>query len=232
MWQGNNGKKILLIDADRSFSATLEQQLKLHEGLATIRASTAAEGLEQARRADCEAILLDVVLPDMDGRELCKLMRREGVRVPVIMLTGAASEADTVLGLEAGANDYVTKPFRIGVLLARLRAHLRQYTYSEDAILRIGPYRFHAAAKMLVEETGQKKIRLTERESAILKFLLRAGPRPVDRSELLARVWGYNRGVITHTLETQIYRLRQKIEKIPASPAILVTQQGRYRLMP
>ena len=150
----------------------------------------------------------------------------------VIMLTAADSDADTILGLESGANDYVTKPFRINVLLARLRAHLRQHERSEDAVMTIGPYEFHPAAKMLMEKDGKKKVRLTDKEASILKYLFRAGDRPVARDILLNEVWGYNAGVTTHTLETHIYRLRQKIEKDPATAAILLTDRGGYRLHP
>ena len=210
----------------------LAEQLDLYDGFNTIQVGTAAEGLEKAKLAHYDAILLDIGLPDMDGRELCKLMRRQGVRSPVIMLTAADLDADTILGLELGANDYVTKPFRINVLLARLRAHLRQHERSEDAVMTIGPYEFHPAAKMLVEKGGKKKIRLTDKEASILKYLFRAGDRPVARDVLLNEVWGYNAGVTTHTLETHIYRLRQKIEKDPASAAILITDRGGYRLQP
>jgi len=142
------------------------------------------------------------------------------------------SDADTILGLESGANDYVTKPFRINVLLARLRAHLRQHERSEDAVMTIGPYEFHPAGKMLMEKGGKKKIRLTDKEASILKYLFRAGDRPVARDVLLNEVWGYNAGVTTHTLETHIYRLRQKIEKDPTNAAILITDRGGYRLQP
>jgi DNA-binding response OmpR family regulator len=198
----------------------------------TIQAATGAEGLEIAKKQLFDAILLDVALPDGDGRDICKLMRREGVRAPILMLTGADTDADTILGLDSGANDYVTKPFRINVLLARLRAHLRQHERSEDAILQIGPYEFQPAAKMLLEKGGKKKVRLTEKETSILKYLYRAGARAVGRDQLLGEVWGYNAGVTTHTLETHIYRLRQKIEKDPANAAILVTDKGGYRLQP
>ena len=218
----NRGKKILLVDDDQALRTVLAEQLDLYDGFNTIQVGTAAEGLEKAKLAHYDAILLDIGLPDMDGRELCKLMRRQGVRSPVI----------TILGLESGANDYVTKPFRINVLLARLRAHLRQHERSEDAVMTIGPYEFHPAAKMLVEKGGKKKIRLTDKEASILKYLFRAGDRPVARDVLLNEVWGYNAGVTTHTLETHIYRLRQKIEKDPASAAILITDRGGYRLQP
>lgn len=226
------GKKILLIDDDASLRTVLVEQLELYDGFVTIQAATGAEGLEIAKKQLFDAILLDVALPDGDGRDICKLMRREGVRAPILMLTGADTDADTILGLDSGANDYVTKPFRINVLLARLRAHLRQHERSEDAILQIGPYEFQPAAKMLLEKGGKKKVRLTEKETSILKYLYRAGMRSVGREQLLGEVWGYNAGVTTHTLETHIYRLRQKIEKDPANAAILVTDKGGYRLQP
>jgi len=226
------GKKILLIDDDASLRNVLVEQLELYDGFVTIQAASGAEGLEIAKKQLFDAILLDVALPDGDGRDICKLMRREGVRAPILMLTGADTDADTILGLDSGANDYVTKPFRINVLLARLRAHLRQHERSEDAILQIGPYEFQPAAKMLLEKGGKKKVRLTEKETSILKYLYRAGTRAVGRDQLLGEVWGYNAGVTTHTLETHIYRLRQKIEKDPANAAILVTDKGGYRLQP
>jgi DNA-binding response OmpR family regulator len=226
------GKKILLIDDDAALRAVLTEQLDLYDGFATTPAATGAEGLEKAKAALYDAILLDVALPDADGRDICRLMRRQGVRAPIIMLTGADSDADAILGLDSGANDYVTKPFRINVLLARLRAHLRQHERSEDAVMTIGPYEFHPAGKMLLEKGGKKKIRLTDKEASILKYLFRAGDRPVARDILLNEVWGYNAGVTTHTLETHIYRLRQKIEADAASPAILVTESGGYKLVP
>ena len=175
--------------------------------------------------------LLDVDLPDMDGREACRLIRKAGVSTPVIMLTAQDSEDDTVEGLEAGANDYVTKPFKFAVLLARIRAHLRSHEASEDAVFQIGPYTFRPGAKLLVGERGSK-LKLTEKETAILRFLYRAGQRPVSRETLLQEVWGYNSGVTTHTLETHVYRLRQKVEKDAAAPAILVTDAGGYKLVP
>ncbi|MDB5420503.1 MAG: DNA-binding response regulator, partial [Brevundimonas sp.] len=154
-----------------------------------------------------------------------------GVSTPVIMLTAQDSDADTVLGLDSGANDYVTKPFRFAVLLARIRAHLRSHEQSEDAVFAIGPYEFRPAGKMLLDEKG-KKIRLTEKETNILKYLYRAGAKPISREELLTEVWGYNAGVTTHTLETHIYRLRQKIEPEPGAARLLLTDAGGYRLQP
>jgi DNA-binding response OmpR family regulator len=157
-------------------------------------------------------------------------MRKQGVKCPVLMLTGHDSDADTILGLDAGANDYVTKPFKFPVLLARIRSQLRQHEQSEDAVFTLGPYIFKPSMKMLI--TGDdKKVRLTEKETNILKFLYRAGESVVARDVLLHEVWGYNAGVTTHTLETHIYRLRQKIEPDPTQVRLLVTESGGYKLV-
>jgi DNA-binding response OmpR family regulator len=156
-------------------------------------------------------------------------MRKQGVKSPILMLTGHTTDSDTILGLDAGANDYVSKPFKFPVLLARIRAQLRQHEQSEDAVFTIGPYTFKPAAKMLLDD-DEKKIRLTEKETNILKFLYRANDAVVARDVLLHEVWGYNAGVTTHTLETHIYRLRQKIEPDPSNARLLVTESGGYRL--
>jgi DNA-binding response OmpR family regulator len=228
----SNGHRILIVDDDDMLRHALAEQLELHEEFAVSEAPTAGKALDLAKTQRFDAVLLDVGLPDMDGRALCRLLRRSGVRAPVLMLTGADSDADTILGLDAGANDYITKPFRLDVLLARLRAQLRQHEASEDAIFTIGPYTFRPSAKLLTDESGKRKIRLTEKETAILKFLYRAGARSIGRDTLLNEVWGYNAGVTTHTLETHVYRLRQKIEKNPAKAEILITDGGGYRLIP
>lgn len=229
---GTSERRVLVVDDDAALRESLCEQLRLHEEFTTDEADTGAAGLDAAKADYYDVILLDVGLPDMDGREVCRLMRRNGVKSPIIMLTASDTDADTILGLDAGANDYMSKPFRLGVLLARIRAHLRQHEQSEDAVFTIGPYSFQPAAKLLVEKEGGRKVRLTEKEAAILKYLLRAGPRAVSREVLLNEVWGYNAGVTTHTLETHVYRLRQKIEADPSSAALLVTEPGGYRLVP
>jgi len=226
------GRKILIIDDDEALRHSLAEQLQLHEEFAAAEAGNATEALESTKGNYFDAILLDVGLPDMDGRELCRVMRRNGVRAPILMLTGADGEADMILGLDSGANDYITKPFRLNVLLARLRAQLRQHEASEDAVFAIGPYTFRPSAKTLIDDAKRRKVRLTEKETAILKYLYRAGEKTIGRAILLNEVWGYNSGVTTHTLETHVYRLRQKIERDPGKAEILVTEPGGYRLVP
>ncbi len=223
-------KKILLVDDDNDLRTSLAEQLQLHEEFVTEEADTGAGGLEKAKSDYYDVILLDVGLPDLDGREVCRLMRRNEVKSPIIMLTASDTEADQILGLDSGANDYVTKPFKLGVLLARLRAQMRQHEQSEDAVFTIDRYSFRPANKQLVDTETDKRIRLTEKETAILKYLYRAGNKVVARDKLLNEVWGYNAGVTTHTLETHVYRLRQKLERDPSNAEILVTEPGGYRL--
>lgn len=227
----SNARKILIVDDDEDLRASLKDQLQLHDEFEVTIAGTASKGVEMARSGHNDLVLFDVGLPDMDGREAVKLLRKSGFKSPIIMLTGNDSDADQILGLDAGANDYVTKPFKFAVLLARIRAQLRQHEQSEDAVFAIGPYTFKPASKILVDEKGSK-IRLTEKETSILKYLYRTGEKVVSRDVLLHEVWGYNAGVTTHTLETHIYRLRQKIEKDPSNAELLVTETGGYKLVP
>ena len=227
-----SGKRVLIVDDDSALLEMLREQLQLHEEFETVGVETGAGALECLKGDHFDVVILDIGLPDMDGREACRLMRRAGVKAPIIMLTGADTDADTILGLDSGANDYVTKPFRLGVLLARLRAHIRQHERSDDAVFAIGPYSFQPSAKILIDEACNKKIRLTDKEAAIVKYLYRAGGRVVGRETLLDEVWGYNAGVTTHTLETHVYRLRQKIERDPSNARLLVTEPGGYRLAP
>ncbi|MFN3689123.1 response regulator transcription factor [Salinarimonas sp.] len=227
----SNVNRLLVLDDEQELRDTLAEQLALYDEFSVITAETAGEAMRIVQNERIDLAVMDVGLPDMDGREAVKLMRKHGFRSPIIMLTAQGSDADTVLGLEAGANDYVVKPFKFAVLLARIRAQLRQYAASEDAIFQIGPYSFRPGAKLLVSEKGSK-LKLTEKETAILRFLFRAGQKVVSRETLLTEVWGYNAGVTTHTLETHIYRLRQKIEPNPSAARFLVTEAGGYKLMP
>jgi DNA-binding response OmpR family regulator len=223
-------RKILLVDDDALLRETLLDQFAHHEEFAVEAIANAQAAIQRKKdEAHIDLVLLDIGLPDMDGREACQVMRKNGFKSPIIMLTGADTDADQVLGLNSGANDYVTKPFKFAVLLARIRAHLRSHEQSEDAVFKIGPYEFRPSVKMLVS-ADDRKIKLTEKEASILKFLYRAGGKPVTRDVLLDEVWGYNSGVTTHTLETHVYRLRQKIEPDPGQATILLTEAGGYRL--
>jgi DNA-binding response OmpR family regulator len=224
-------RRIFLVDDDAELRKTLMEQLMHYREFELIEATNANDALRKVRDVHVDLMILDVGLPDMDGREAVKILRRDGFKSPIILLTGHDSDSDEILGLESGANDYITKPFRFSVLLARIRAALRQHDQSEDVVFSIGPYSFQPAAKLLEAADGGK-VRLTDKETSILKYLYRQGPKTITRDVLLKEVWGYNNRVTTHTLETHIYRLRQKIERDPSNARLLITEEGGYRLVP
>ncbi|MCY4152888.1 MAG: response regulator transcription factor [Aestuariivita sp.] len=222
-------KKILLVDDDDDMREALSEQLVMTEEFEVIEEKNGMDAMSRAKKEVFDLVILDVGLPDTDGRELCRLLRKRGVNSPILMLTGHNTDADAILGLDSGANDYVLKPFKFPVLLARVRAQLRQYEQSEEAVFSLGPYTFRPSMKMLISKNDEK-IRLTEKETSILKFLIRSKDSIVPRDVLLHEVWGYNASVTTHTLETHVYRLRQKIELDPSNARLLVTESGGYRL--
>jgi DNA-binding response OmpR family regulator len=224
-------RKILVVDDDQDLREALVEQLAPLQEFEIAEAGNVADALGALKASHIDLVLMDVGLPDGDGREAVRGARAAGFRGPVIMLTAQDGEGDVVEGLESGANDYVTKPFRFAVLLARIRAHLRSHEASDDAVFSVGQYTFRPSTKLLTSERGSK-IRLTEKETAILRYLYRSGGKIVARDELLQEVWGYNAGVTTHTLETHIYRLRQKIERDPSQASLLVTEAGGYKLVP
>src|SRR5438093_1232058 len=226
-----NTRKILIVDDDAELREALVEQLALHEEFEAVAVESGTKGVQAAKGGQIELVIMDVGLPDSDGGEAIRILRKAGFKAPIILLTGHDTDSDTILGLESGANDYVTKPFRFAVLLARIRAQLRQHEASEDAVFTIGPFTFRPSSKLLLNAKGNK-VRLTGKETAILRFLYRAGQKPVTRETLLQEVWGYNSGVTTHTLETHIYRLRQKVERDATTPTILVTETGGYKLVP
>ena len=233
----SEGKRILIIDSDDVLSEMLSEQLAAMENFNCTVAKSGSDGMDLSLQGYFDLILLDVDLPDIGGREVCRRLRAGGVNAPIVMLTASDSDADTIRGLNAGATDYVTKPFKLGVLVARIRAHIRQFEHSDEAVLGIGPFSFRPGAKVLEtpdpgDNGGGKQIRLTDKESQILKFLYLHGERVVSRDELLGEVWGYNAGVTTHTLETHVYRLRQKMENDPSRAELLITEPGGYKLVP
>jgi DNA-binding response OmpR family regulator len=220
--------RILLVDDDPHLRSALAEQMG--DAFEPVEAASAAEGLTCAGRESFDAVLLDIRLPDMNGMDLCRALRRAGLTCPIIMLTGNAGEQPVIDGLDAGADDYVTKPFRIGELMARLRAQLRKRAGADEAEIRIGPHSFRPARKILIDGHSGAQVRLTDKEAAILRLLHRAAGAVVSREVLLGSIWGYNADVNTHTLETHIYRLRQKLERDAAAATLLLTAPGGYRL--
>jgi DNA-binding response OmpR family regulator len=225
-----NVRKILIVDDDADVRDTFVERLTLIDDIEAVAVDTGSKGVQAARAGQVDLVIMDVGLPDIDGREAVRLLRKTGFKAPIIMLTGHDADSDTILGFESGANDYVVKPFRFPVLLARIRAQLHQHEGSEDAVFTIGSCTFRPRSKQLVDSKGYKS-HLTEKETEILRYLYRAGQTTVSREVLLQEVWGYNSRVTTHTLETHIYRLRRKVEKDPSNPSVLVTVGSGYKLI-
>jgi DNA-binding response OmpR family regulator len=225
-------KHILLVDDDGVLRGTLATALEASGMFRVTEAGSIAEARAKCSSRDLrfDAILLDLGLPDGDGCDLCADLRRDGVRVPIIMLTGAGGEHDVVRGLDAGANDYVLKPCRVAELIARLRAQMRAHETSEDVVLMIGPYHFMPGPRQLFDPARNRRIRLTDKEAGVLRYLYRAGDTPTGRQTLLREVWGYSADATSHTVETHIYRLRRKIEVDPSDARILINEDGGYRL--
>jgi len=224
-------RPVLIVEDDDALRHVLAEQVASSGMFQSFEAASLDEASRYlgAPEARFDSIILDLNLPDGNGRDFCARIRKEGHTIPIIMLTGAADEGDVVSGLHAGANDYIAKPFRVNELLARLEAQLRTFDICDDAVFTIGRYTFRPGAKLLLGP-DKKRLRLTAKEVEILKFLYRNANRVVSRQVLLDEVWGYNASVTTHTLETHIYRLRQKIEVDPANCRMLLTAPGGYRL--
>jgi DNA-binding response OmpR family regulator len=229
-----SARPILIIEDDDALQQVLVDQLASGGLFLPTGAATLAEASHHLAAPDArfDTILLDITLPDGDGRDFCAQIRRQGHRMPIIMLTGATAEDDIVSGFEVGANDYVVKPFRGSELLARVQAQLRLFDTSEDAVFTIGPYTFRPTAKLLVRTDTKQRIHLTSKEAEILKFLYHHANRIVSRQVLMDEVWGYNAAVTSHTAETHIYRLRQKMEIDPTNCRLLITVPGGYQFDP
>ena len=220
---------LLIVDDDAYLRATLRQQFAA-EGFSNISEVGFVADLDPTlTRVTPDLILLDVHLPDGNGVDICQRLRRSGFSKPIIMLTARDAEDDIVRGLEAGANDYITKPLRMDELLARIRTQLRQFKASDSARVDFGDFSFVSDNKILHHKGLNKMLPLTEKEAMILRFLYRAFPEDVSKQKILGEVWGYQNGVSTHTLETHIYRLRQKIARLSDRQLVVTTDRG-YRL--
>jgi DNA-binding response OmpR family regulator len=238
VWDMTTQKHILIVDAERGariLMSALWAALPLDGAAPAVLHATSggeAAAIVMSREPRIDAMVVAAELPDEAGTALCARLRGRGLRMPIIMVGDRDQEADIIQGLDSGANDYVVAPFRPAELAARLRAQLRAFEVTEDAELPIGPYVFKPGSRQLLDAGGTRRIRLTEKETAVLRHLYRAAGKPVGRKALLREVWGYSPNVTTHTVETHIYRLRRKIEPDQTRISLLVNEDGGYRLDP
>ena len=224
-----NPSRLLIVDNDVYLRKSLRRQF-VTEGFHNIFDVGSLSGLNAALKdAKPDLILLDIQMPDSNGLEICKRLRRDGYTKPIVMLTAKTAESDIIDCLEAGANDYVIKPLRIGELLARIHTQLRQHKTADIVEFKLADLYFIPAKKMLHKEGCTRMQSLTEKETKILQALHRAFPLSATKDELLTEVWGMRDGLTTHTLETHIYRLRQKMWQLTKSPIVITTENG-YRL--
>ena len=214
--------KILIVEDEPEMVVALRDNCEF-EGFDVIAAMDGTAGLEKALSLRPDIILLDVMLPKMNGLDLCRTLRRRGVLTPIIMLTARNQEPDKVAGLELGADDYVTKPFGVRELMARIRAQLRR---TSQPIPELDHYHFGEIeidfAKYHATRSG-KPLRLSPREFEILRYLARRRGQIVTRDELLDNVWGVSQDLFTRTVDNHIAKLRQKIERTPSEPEYLIT---------
>jgi DNA-binding response OmpR family regulator len=220
--------RILIVDDEPQMVRGLEDNLRF-EGYQTLSASDGKRGLTLALTEAPDLILLDIMMPCMSGWDVCRGLRDRGLDIPVIMLTARGEEADRVLGLELGADDYVTKPFSLRELLARIRAVLRRpgprQKFEEFAF---GDARLHLRGRQAFK--AGKEIRLTRKEFDLLRYLVEHRGEVITRDRLLDEVWGFDQYPTTRTVDTHILRLRQKFEKDPEHPQFILTAHGQgYR---
>ena len=221
--------RIMIVDDDDDLRHLLLTQFE-REGVGALeQAETMLATFAKIDDFAPDILILDFQLPDGNGFHICSRLREQGFKSPIIMLTGQDREKAVIKGLDTGANDYIAKPMRFGELLGRIRAQLRQYRASDDARLAAKGVDFIPADKSLTCSAQNKTIALTEKETLILKKLFRSWPETVSRASLLSQVWGYHSDVTTHTLETHIYRLRQKIGSLSDTQLVETTASG-YRL--
>jgi DNA-binding response OmpR family regulator len=215
-------KKILVVEDDPAISKGLIENLE-QEHYKVVSAEDGEKGYKMAKRENPDLIILDIMLPSKNGYEICQDLRKESIATPIIMLTGKGEEADKVLGLELGADDYVTKPFSIRELLARVRAVLRRKFEAEHDI---GEYSFgdvHLDFKKMEATKGKKQLKMSAKEFEILKFFAKREGQVITRNVLLDEVWGYEVYPTTRTVDNYILSVRKKIEDNPSRPKHLLT---------
>lgn len=222
----NDKDKILIIEDEDSILMALSDDLKI-EGYEVLTAKDGLSGLSKAKEQRYDLIILDIMLPQMNGLEVCKQLRQAGITTPILMLTAKSQEIDKVLGLELGADDYMTKPFSIKELIARVRALLRRIERSNSNVEEIIKHHQMEVnfTKRVVYLNGSE-LDLTVKEFELLSLFLHNPGRTFSRSELLNRIWGYQFEGYEHTVNTHINRLRKKIEKSVEKPEYLLTVWG------
>lgn len=223
-------QRLLLASGDRVVRGALFDALTACGGYSLDPVQTGAELVGRVAQQRYDAVVLDDPLSDMEACEACRILRRRNYRAPVILLGAPRADADVILGLSVGANDYLIKPYSTAVLLARLRAHLSNFEHVDDSVLPIGPYILQCARRRLVDETGGLGIALSETQLAILKCLYRRGDGGANRAEIAQDALGGAATPEGHAIETHIWRLRRKVEIDPREPRIVLTTPGGYRL--
>ena len=223
-------KKILAVDDESSILDLLKFNIE-KEGFTFVSASDGEEGLQNVISETPDLVLLDVMLPKIDGLTVCRKIRQEGINIPVIMLSARSEEIDKILGLEIGADDYITKPFSTRELIARIKANLRKSEqdgstgFNKGNKITVGSLTLDLD-KFEVNVRGQVITDLTRREFEVLKFLAQKPGQVVTRESLLEKVWGYEYYGDIRTVDVTVRRIREKIEKNTANPKILVTKRG------
>ncbi|HJT29494.1 MAG TPA: response regulator transcription factor [Pyrinomonadaceae bacterium] len=214
--------KVLIIEDEPNMVLGLKDSCE-YEGYDVAVARNGKEGLEKVSTEKPDIILLDVMLPVMSGIDVCRTLRTRGIETPILMLTARSQEIDKVIGLEVGADDYVTKPFSIKELLARIRAHLRR---ASKQVVDLESFTFGDVElnfKKYAARKGGQALELSAREFEILRYLIRRRGEIVTRDQLLDEVWGYRSTPVTRTVDNHIARLRQKIEQDPSEPQHIIT---------
>jgi DNA-binding response OmpR family regulator len=223
--------KILIVEDEVSMRMGLSDNLDF-EGYEVDTAENGAEGLDMIMKNSYDLVLLDVMLPKMSGFDVCKAVRSNNIATPIIMLTAKGEEIDKVLGLEIGADDYITKPFSLRELLARIKAILRRSTMENNANEAVIIGRLKLDLKSYSAWENEEPVTLTHKEFEILKYLWANKYKTISRSQLLEDVWGYDQDITTRTIDNFILKLRQKIEDSPSHPQHIMTVHGiGYKLI-
>jgi DNA-binding response OmpR family regulator len=225
-------EKILIIEDELDLVKGLKMNL-VDEGYEVDFALDGKEGLEKGLKEKPDLILLDIMLPGMDGLEICKELRRNKVDIPILMLTAKGEEIDKVIGLEIGADDYISKPFSLRELLARIKAHLRRENRSVETVpgvFQLGSMKIDFDHYKVIRE--DEEIDLTSLEVDVLRYLIGMDGKVVSRDDLLDKIWGYEKYPTTRTIDNHILKLRKKIEIDPNHPRhILTVYGGGYRFV-